>query len=142
MNKYVIDSNILFGAIISSREIYFELIKSFDLYTPDFALKEIEKYEELILKKTKLSRKELSTFLIRLFKGITILPSIIIDKDSKQKALELCKDVDEKDTPFIALAIELGIPFVTNDKKLYLALRKKEFSNILLFEDFLREISH
>jgi len=139
VSKYVIDSNILFAAIISSREIYFELIKNFDLYTLDFALKEIEKYEELILKKTKLSRKELSNFLIRLFKGITILPSIVIDKYSKQKALELCKDVDEKDTPFIALAIELGIPFVTNDKKLYRALSKKEFSNILLFEDFLRE---
>ena len=51
MSKFVIDSNILFGAIISSREIYFEIIKKFDLYTPDFALKEIEKYEELILKK-------------------------------------------------------------------------------------------
>lgn len=118
MNKFVIDSNILFGAIISSREIYFEILKKFDLYTPDFALKEIEKYEQLILSKTRLAKKELNTFLVRLFRGITILPSIVIDKDSKQKAFELCKDIDEKDTPFIALAIELDIPFVTNDKKL------------------------
>ena len=142
MSKFVIDSNILFGAIISSREIYFEIIKKFDLYTPDFALKEIEKYEELILKKTKLDKKELNTFLVRLFRGITILPSIIIDKDSKQKAFELCKDIDEKDTPFIALAIELDIPFVTNDKKLHRELRKKGFSNIFLFEDFLEKFLH
>jgi len=142
VSKFVIDSNILFGAIISSREIYFEIIKKFDLYTPDFALKEIEKYEELILKKTKLDKKELNTFLVRLFRGITILPSIIIDKDSKQKAFELCKDIDEKDTPFIALAIELDIPFVTNDKKLHRELRKKGFSNIFLFEDFLEKFLH
>lgn len=142
MSKFVIDSNILFSAIISSREIYFEIIKKFDLYTPDFALKEIEKYEELILRKTKLAKKELNAFLVRLFRGITILPSIIIDKDSKQKAFELCKDIDEKDTPFIALAIEMGIPFVTNDKKLYKELRKKEFSNIFLFEDFLEKFVH
>jgi predicted nucleic acid-binding protein len=140
--KFVIDSNILFGAIISSREIYFEIIKKFDLYTPDFALKEIEKYEELILRKTKLAKKELNTFLVRLFRGITILPSIIIDKDSKQKAFELCKEIDEKDTPFIALAIELDIPFVTSDKKLYKELRKKGFSNIFLFEDFLEKFLH
>ena len=142
MSKFVLDSNILFGAIISSREIYFEIIKKFDLFIPDFALKEIEKYEELILRKTKLDKKELNAFLVRLFKGITILPSIIIDKDSKQKALELCKDIDEKDTPYIALAIELDIPFITNDKKLYRELRKKEFSNILLFEDFLQKLFH
>ena len=142
MTKFVIDSNILFGAIISSREIYFEIIKKFDLYTPDFALKEIEKYEELILRKTKLAKKELNTFLVRLFRGITILPSIIIDKDSKQKAFELCKEIDEKDTPFIALAIELDIPFVTNDKKLSKELRKKGFSNIFLFEDFLDKFLH
>ena len=142
MNKFVIDSNILFGAIISSREIYFEIIKKFDLYTPDFALKEIGKYEELILRKTKLAKRELNTFLVRLFRGITILPSIIIDKDSKQKAFELCKDIDEKDTPFIALAVELGIPFVTNDKKLYKELRKKGFSTIFLFEDFVEKFFH
>lgn len=139
MSKFVIDSNILFGAIISSREIYFEIIKKFDLYTPDFALKEIEKYEELILRKTKLAKKELNTFIVKLFRGITILPAIIIDKDSKQKAFDLCKDLDEKDTPFIALAIELDIPFVTNDKQLYRGLRKKGFSTIFLFEDFLEK---
>lgn len=139
MTKYVIDSNILFGAIISSRRIYFEIIKNFDLYAPDYILKEIEKYEEFLLKKTKLPKKELNSFLIKLFKGVTILPAIILDKKSKQRAMELCKDVDEKDAPYIALAIELDIPFITNDKKLYKGLKKKGFSEILLFEDILTD---
>jgi predicted nucleic acid-binding protein len=139
LTKYVIDSNILFGAIISSRRIYFEIIKNFDLYAPDYVLKEIEKYEEFLLKKTKLPKKELNSFLIKLFKGVTILPAIILDKKSKQRAMELCKDVDEKDAPYIALAIELDIPFITNDKKLYKGLKKKGFSEILLFEDILTD---
>lgn len=137
MSKYVIDVNILFSAIISSKRIYLDIIKNLELYTPDFALTEIAKYEELILKKTKLKKKELNSFLIKLFKGITILPSIILDKESKQKALELCKDIDEKDIPYIALAIELDVPFITNDKKLYKGLKEKKFTNIILFEDFL-----
>lgn len=131
----MIDANILFGAIISSRRIYFEIIKNFDLYAPDFVLKEIEKYEELILKKTKVPKNELNSFLIKLFKGITILPSIFMAKESREKARELCKDIDEKDTPYITLAIEMDIPFITNDKKLYKGLKKKKFSNIVLFED-------
>jgi len=139
LNKYVIDSNILFGAIISSRRIYFEIIKNFDLYAPDYVLKEIEKYKELLLVKTKLSKKELNSFLITLFKGITILPSIILDGTSRQKALELCWDVDEKDSPFVALAIEMNIPLPTNDKKLYNGLKKKNFSNVLLFEELITQ---
>jgi predicted nucleic acid-binding protein len=51
--------------------------------------------------------------------------------------MELCKDIDEKDAPYIALAIELDIPFITNDKKLYTGLKKKGFSRIHLFEDIL-----
>jgi predicted nucleic acid-binding protein len=134
LSKYVIDANILFGAIISSKRIYFDIIRNFELYAPDFVLKEIEKYEELILKRTKLEKKELNSFLIKLFRGITILPSIILDKNSKQKAAELCKNIDEKDIPYIALAIELDVPFITNDKKLYKGLKEKKFSNIMLFE--------
>lgn len=36
-------------------------------------------------------------------------------------------DVDAKDTPFAALAIELDAPLWTGDKKLVLGLRKKGF---------------
>jgi predicted nucleic acid-binding protein len=135
LNRYVIDSNILFGAIISNRRIYLEIIRNFDLYAPDFVLKETEKYEERLLQKTRLSRKDLNPFIVSLFKGITILPSFVIDRDAKQNAFELCKDIDEKDTPFVALSIELSIPLLTNDKKLYNGLKKKAFTNIILFED-------
>lgn len=141
MNKYVIDANILFSAIISSRRFYLEIIKNYELYAPDFALKEIEKYEELILKKTKIGKKELNSFLIKLFEGITILPSILIEEESKQKALVLCKDIDEKDIPYVALSIELDIPFITSDKKLYKGLREKNFPHVILFEDVVRDFS-
>jgi len=141
LNKYVIDANILFSAIISSKRLYFDIIQRFDLYTPDFALKEIEKYEELILKRTKLKKKKLNYFLIKLFEGIAILPSIILDKETKQKAAELCKNIDEKDIPYVALAIELEIPLITNDKKLYRGLKKKKFTDVVLFEDLVATFS-
>ncbi|MCP5104070.1 MAG: hypothetical protein GY950_11860, partial [bacterium] len=83
------------------------------------------------------SKSELNSFLIKLSKGITILPAIVMDKESKEKALELCKDIDEKDTAYVALAIQLDIPLITNDKKLYQGLKKKEFSNVVLFEDMM-----
>jgi predicted nucleic acid-binding protein len=141
LSKYVIDANILFSAIISSKRLYFDIIQKFDLYTPGFAIKEIEEYEELILKRTKLEKKKLNSFLIKLFKGIAILPSIIVDSESKKKAAELCKNIDEKDIPYVALAIELGIPLITNDKKIYKGLKKKKFPGVVLFEDLVATFS-
>ncbi|MGE5343211.1 MAG: PIN domain-containing protein [Candidatus Omnitrophota bacterium] len=138
MSKYVIDANILFGAIISTRRIYLEILRTHELYAPDFSLKEIEKYEGLFLKKTKIKKEELNFFLIKLFEGITILPSILIGQESKQRALDLCKDIDEKDTPYVALSIELDIPLITNDKKLYRGLKGKGFSDVFLFEELIK----
>jgi predicted nucleic acid-binding protein len=140
LKKYVIDANILFSAIIGSRRVYLELIKNVELYAPDYILKEIEKYEQLLLKKTKLTKKELNDFLIKLFKGVTILPSIIMNRESKQKAMDLCKDIDEKDTPYVALAIEMDVSVISNDKKLYKGLKEKGFSNIILLEDIINNM--
>lgn len=140
MKKYVIDSNILFSAIISSKRIYLEIVKVLDLYAPDFALKEMEKYEEVIIKKTKIDQKDMNTFLMKLFQGVTILPSLFVDKQTKEKAFILCKDIDEKDTPFVALSIELGVPLITNDKKLFKGLIAKGFTDILLLEDVMKDV--
>jgi len=142
LKKYIIDANIFFSAIISAKRTYLDLTKNVDLYAPDFVLKEIEKYEELLLKKAKIPKKELNSFLIKLFKEITILPSIMISKESKQKAIELCRDIDPKDSPYIALALEMDIPFITNDKKLYNGLRKKGFPHLILLEDVINSIKN
>lgn len=47
---------------------------------------------------------------------------------------DLCKDVDIKDTPFVALAIELGPSLWTGDKKLKEGLKQKGFDNFLLID--------
>ncbi len=65
---------------------------------------------------------------------------MLMEKESKQRALELCRDIDEKDAPYVALAIELDIPLITNDKKLIKGLREKHFFNVLLLEEILQEI--
>lgn len=45
--------------------------------------------------------------------------------------MELVKDIDEFDVPFIALSLELKSPLWTGDKKLIKGLREKEFDLIL-----------
>ena len=54
-----------------------------------------------------------------------------INESTWEKAMELVKNVDEFDAPFIALALELDCPLWTGDKKLINGLNKKGVDWIL-----------
>lgn len=56
-----------------------------------------------------------------------------ISKKNRQKAYELCKDIDADDTPIVALSLELGAKIRTGDEKLKQGLRDKGFDH---FTDF------
>ena len=45
------------------------------------------------------------------------------------KAFDLCKDIDEKDIPFVAVTIELDGLFWTGDKELRNGLESKGFTS-------------
>jgi len=49
--------------------------------------------------------------------------------ESRQMAYDYCKNIDMKDIPFVALAIDLGIAFWTGDKKLKEGLAKMGYHN-------------
>lgn len=57
-----------------------------------------------------------------------------VTNESIQKAYELCKNVDEKDTPFVALTLELEGELWTGDKALKEGLRARGFETF--FEIF------
>jgi predicted nucleic acid-binding protein len=119
MKEYCIDSNILFSALISRKEKYLQIFSSAKFYTPDFALIEIDKYAKVILKKTKTDPSRLEQFTLLMFSLLTIVPKLVISAESIQEAFDICREVDEKDTMYVALAIQLNIAFITRDKALF-----------------------
>lgn len=136
--EYIIDANVLFGAFISGKDIYKLLFSKRKIYIPDFAFAEIEKYKTKILKRIKFSEDNFKDLVVEHFDKITVIPNLIISQNSLNKAYQLCKDVDEKDTVYIAAAIEFNCPLITNDKKLYTGLKDQQFENIVLLEDVLK----
>ena len=137
MKKYIIDANVIFSALISGKEILVRLFENNTLYAPDFILVEIDKYKTVILKKSKMPLENLQDFIQRLFQQVTIMPALYITDENKQKAMELCEDVDIKDTAYIALSLEMNLSVVTRDKKLYNGLKAKGFENIILLDELL-----
>lgn len=136
--NFIIDSNILFSAFISGGDVYRLLFSEYTIYLPDYAFLEIEKYKERILVKTKLTERQFKEFVITLLQNVVVIPSLLISKTSLKEAYQLCQSIDEKDTLYVATAIEFGFPLITNDKKLYTSLKEHGFAEVILLEDIIK----
>lgn len=139
MNEYVIDANILFSALIKQSDLYEKLTERFTFHTPDFALTELQRYRHIILKKTKTDPERLKNFSIQFFRRVVVLPDYIISTDALVVAQQLCADVDEKDTVYVALSEELQLTLLTRDKPLHDGLKAKGYDRVQMFDDFVNE---
>ena len=127
----VVDTNLIFSALIPGaskiRDILFESDITF--YSPNFLITEIYTHKDKLLKNSKLTESDFYLYFSGIIERIKFIPIDYIGQESRQKAYDLCKDIDIKDTPFVALAIDLGIPFWTGDKKLKTKLKLKGYKD-------------
>ncbi len=63
-----------------------------------------------------------------LLKRITLYKEDLITLNNRTAAYSLCQDIDESDTPHVALTLELEGLLWTGDKKLKEGLRRKGFN--------------
>jgi len=140
MQEFVVDANVLISILISGKSSYKLILTYLDLFTPDFALEEIEKYRSVVFEKSKLNSDELRLFTFHVFSQITVIPGFVISDEAIIKATDLAHDIDIKDASYIALAIQLDQMLLTRDKKLVHGLKRKGFRRVMLFEDLLASL--
>lgn len=137
--RIVIDTNILISALIKDNAFTEKLLKSefLDLYYPEDGLSEIEYYKEYIISKRNryTQIKSFEYALKFILESIQIIPSELYSSRIKD-AYEIMKNIDEKDTPFLALALQLNCPVWSNDphlkqQKIAVAYTTDEISRIL-----------
>lgn len=128
--KVVVDSNVIFSALLTKNSKLRDTLlkKNHRFYSPNYFFNEIFKYKEKILRCSKLDEVELYEYLRKILENIQFIRGEVISKENRLMAFDLCKDIDEKDTPFIALAIEIDAYVWTGDKKLKKGLEEKGFS--------------
>ncbi|MEQ8905363.1 PIN domain-containing protein [Ekhidna sp.] len=133
--KIVVDTNIVFSALLNSKSTISDLIlnssESFSFYSPSTILAELKEHEAKLLKISGLSERELEELKIYLFKHIHLISLETLSNESWSNALNLVEDVDPADTPFVALAIELNSKLWTGDKKLKKGIASQRFDSIL-----------
>lgn len=128
--RIVIDTTMIFSLLLGKnakmRDTFFDPENRF--YAPNYVIGEIFEKKEKILKYSALSEAELYELLYRIFEKIRFVAETLVSHENRQKAYELCRDIDEDDTPIIALALQLNAVTWTGDKKLKAGLKSKGFN--------------
>ena len=119
--QIVVDTNILMSALLKDNSITAQLIRSefFDMYYPQDGLSEIKRYKDYIISKRKrtLQKQSLEYALKFILEPIHVIPCKLYSQRIKD-AYEVMKDIDEKDTPFLALALQLQCSIWSDDNHL------------------------
>lgn len=129
--KIVIDTNIIFSMLIVKNPKHEEILfgNVYEFFAPNFAVVELYEKKEKILKYTKMKPGEFRWQFEQLLRVIRFIRDVDVAITSKNKAYQLCKDIDLKDVPFIALSIDLDAPLWTGDKVLKNCLITKGYNN-------------
>ncbi len=113
--KLVLDSNIIFSALIKksiTRNII--LSDAFDLNAPEYIFSEITKHKELLLRKSKLEKRDFDALLLLLQKHVHLFSNEKYDEKTTI-AEDILKEIDITDSPFLALALALNCSIWSND---------------------------
>lgn len=131
----VVDTNIVFSGILNPNGTISDILLNstgiLEFYSPTHILDELKNHHQKLLKLSGYSEEELQFLKRILFKKIEFIDLESIQNSTWEEAIELAKNVDEFDAPFIALSLELGSKLWTGDKKLEKGLSKKGIDWIL-----------
>lgn len=132
--RVVVDTNIVFSAILNSNGLIGELLfnseDQFEFFSSEFIIDELTKYKTKLQALTKMSEVKLDVSIDQVMKKIDLISSEALSEIHWHRAYELVADVDENDTPFLATAISIEATIWTGDKKLINGLRTKGFQDI------------
>lgn len=133
--KIVVDSNIVFSAILNSEGKIGNLLingsKYFEFFTVNLLKAEILEHKKKIIKASGLTEGQFERIHQIITERITFVDEIFLSDTDIEKAIELVSEVDEEDALFVALTNNLKSKLWTGDKKLINGLRKRGFNRVV-----------
>jgi predicted nucleic acid-binding protein len=113
--EIVVDTNVIISSLLKdglTRRII--LLSPFDMYTLSYAEEEIESNREELTRKSKLDDDSFKYTIRVLLSKINLIPLESIEP-FRDRAIEIMREIDVNDAPFLALAIMLNSPIWSND---------------------------
>ncbi len=130
MRRAVFDANLAWRFLAGGAEaLRKRLATAPRLLTPRFLFVELFKHKQRLLHATRLPEPELLDALHVLVARLEFADEALIPLGTWAEAYRLCRDVDEKDTPYVALSLHAGAPLWTLDVELKEGLRRQGFDH-------------
>ncbi len=126
----VIDTNILFSALLSPNAAFARVILTntdWAFFICETTLVEMFEHKEKLAQISKLTLNDILIVYRSLLRAITVYKEASIAAGHRQRAVELCHNVDSDDAPHVALTLQLNALLWTGDKRLKTALRQQGF---------------
>jgi predicted nucleic acid-binding protein len=130
----VVDTNVVFSALLKRqsqvRQTLFTAQRQF--ISPRFIVVELFKRKERIARLSELTHDELLEQLNATINRLTFVDESAIGIGAWIEGRRLCRDIDLKDTPFVALALHAGAELWTQDEPLKAGLRRNGFEHFFI----------
>lgn len=125
----IVDTNILFSALVSGQRGMGDVLLHSDrrLYVCEYVIVELFKHKDRLVEVSHLSEEDIWRWLYLLLKRLDLFKEDLISPANRTEAYRLCANIDENDTPHVALTLELNGLLWTGDKKLKHGLQLKGF---------------
>jgi len=125
----VVDTNILFSALLKDESHFAEVLlrSEHPFYVSESVLMELFRHKEKILRLSRLEEDDLVRFYHVLLRRLHLHKEELIAPEHWRTAQDLCRDVDESDTPHVALTLELQGRLWTGDRRLRDGLAARGF---------------
>ena len=127
----IVDTNILFSALLRNGKYLRERItdSNYIFYAPNFLFVEIFKHKERLLENTEAPEDEVLEYLNLILRNLNFVSEEEISTGNLIHANRLCTRVDEDDTLFDALSLEIEAELWSRDKELKSHLKKNGFDS-------------
>jgi|WetSurMetagenome_2_1015567.scaffolds.fasta_scaffold64759_2 predicted nucleic acid-binding protein len=113
--EIVLDTNILISSLLRNgltRDLI--SLSPFKMYTVEYTKFEVEKHKDELLSKSKLDEDSFDYLTEFVFGKVSLIPMAELSP-FKDEAIEIMREIDINDSPFIALAMLLNCPIWSND---------------------------
>lgn len=132
--KIVVDTNIIFSALLNTNgaigDLIFNSDAQFEFYSCSYMRYEIQKHWKKIQKISKLSDTELQVSYSLVLSKLNFINEEIIPIETWLASEQITKDIDIDDIDFVALTKFLKATLWTGDKVLYNGLKTINFRKL------------